>query len=149
MTEQIAITAGHKPGTSVQELQIQWSQRAPILNHYPVLSCAAMANSKVTKKQWRAPFKGRMLAALCTSSNTAAASSALVDINNITQSNAMLAAPEEISGFTLNTQTALTPNATAANLEFEVGDIIEVSWTTDGSGTVADSQVQLAIEPRD
>lgn len=150
MAQASKITAGHVPGTSVQELQKQWNQRATILNHQPILSCAAMANSKITKKQWRAPFKGRLLAAMCTVSNTAAAFSALCDVINITQSNAMLATPgEEISGFILNTQTALTPNPTAANLEFEEGDIIEVSWVTDGSGTVTDSQVQLIVEPRD
>lgn len=152
MAEQSAITAGHKPGTSVQEIQKQWSKRAGLLNNGPVLSCAAMADAKTTKKDWKAPFKGRVTGVRCTVSNTAPAATATVAVDNATQSNQILstATVALTSGFTLNTPKDMTLTSTAADLEFNEGDSLEVSWVTSGgSGAITDSQVQILVEPRD
>ena len=125
----------NKPGYSAQDF-------ANVLaNREFGFSFAAMGNSKVSKKQWTAPSKGKITGIYATSANTAAAASA--DLTMTCDGNNCLDATQALDGYTLNTKTEVELNSTAANLQFEQGDVIEAIITTDGTGTLTDAEVRV------
>lgn len=105
-------------------------------------SFAAMANSKTTKKQWVAPANGTITGIWATSANTAAGAN--TDLTMTCAGNNCLGATVALDGLTLNTQTEVALNSTAANLQFESGDVLEATIVTDGGGTLTDAEVRVA-----
>lgn len=140
---------GPVPGASVQDIMNWLKTRSGGMDRSFILTCGAMTNGKTTKKQWKTETKGKITAIYVTSSNTAAVGTATLAVS-CGGSNALNAATYDMTAPTLNTQTALTLTSTAANLQFDSGDVIEATWVTSGgSGTITDAQILVQWEPID
>lgn len=101
----------------------------------------ATGNSEVTIKNWYAPAKGKITGIYVTSSRVVAAANS--DLTMTCDGNNCLAATVAVDGITVNTTTDAQLSSTAANLQFDAGDVIKATLTNDGTGTSEDVEVQV------
>lgn len=128
---------GHVPGWNVQDYANAFKD-----GEFG-FSFATMADAKTSKKQWVAPRKGKITGVYVTSANTAAAATATLAVS-CNGNNALNAATVALNSLTLNTNTAQTLSSTAANIEFEAGEVIEVTVATSGgSGAITDVECRI------
>lgn len=132
---------GPIPGSSPQDILRIIQKRAGMFDYQFTRSSGALANSDTVKKFWTAPHNGSVTAVEHVVARDASTAACTLSVTNITQSREILnAATVAVDGQTANAQNDMTLSATAANLNFQAGDVIEIAWVTDGSGVVVVDQ---------
>lgn len=148
------LTDGPKPGWTTQDFMRAWKKRGDVLDQNFSLSLPKQVAGITAKKQWIARSKGKITAIYTTVATAVATGTATLAVS-CGGNNALSAATSNLaSGHAVNTQVSETLTSTAANLQFEAGDVIEVTWVTGdgvggGSGAVGDSEVLFHWEPID
>lgn len=95
---------------------------------------------------WKAPFDCEVTEVTARRNGASADQATLVITGDVGgDDNAILAATLDIDGLTADTETDVTLNATAANLQLKKGELVKFAYATDSAGTITDCVVNMKV----